>query len=368
MSVVVHPAFVAKLNEIVSLFWGGGFKLLDGKMFYFNEHGALIPSSRFRKDNKLRLINREIQMSGVVLTSHDGQDDFTVSKVDLSQSKPLKASSPYVHSFLKWPGGKGRVLQFILPHFPITSIRLIEPFVGSGIVGINSECKELVINDINKDLMNTYVLIQKMPEYLIRECAELFVAENNTEEAYYRLRREFNSTKDKCRKSVLFIYLNKHGYNGMCRYNSKGEYNIPYGRYKEVAFNGEAILNFHRILVSTGAVIKNDDFRSIMAMAQRGDVVYCDPPYLPLSDTASFTAYHTDGFSEKDHEDLARLAEGASERGATVIISNHDVPLARSLYKNASQPIVEIQVRRSLSCKGADRKKVGELLAVYTGK
>jgi DNA adenine methylase len=268
------------------------------------------------------------------------------------------------HSFLKWAGGKGKVLPSILSVFP-SATRIVEPFVGSGIVFLNTDHKEILINDINSDLITTYNAIKENPIDLIAECRKLFVPENCTLEAYNRLRDEFNGiVVSRIRKAALFIYLNKHGYNGLCCYNSKGVFNIPFGKYKNVNFSEDAILTMHTRLSQSEVTIENDDFRKIMKLSRQGDVIYCDPPYIPLSATASFTTYHTHKFVEKDQRDLAALAQEAASIGATVIISNHDTLLSREFYKDATS-ILEIQCGRSISCKGSERKKVNELIAVY---
>ena len=160
---------------------------------------------------------------------------------------------------------------------------------------------------------------------------------------------------------MLFIYLNRHGYNGLCRYNSKGGFNVPFGRYKKTLLQEKSMLNFHQ--KSQHAIFEYADFRETCQKAQEGDVIYCDPPYVPLSKTAYFSSYVNMAFSEKDQQDLARIAEDLSRKNIPVIISNHDTPETREYYKNAK--IIELNVSRSISCQSDNRQNARELIAVF---
>ena len=208
------------------------------------------------------------------------------------------------------------------------------------------------------------------------ECRELFTDENNTKERYLELRKEFNSEEDCRKRAKLFLYLNKHAFNGLSRYNSKGEYNVPYGKENKDSKTGRIVktkahfpeqeLNYFRDVFSNRKVeFFNTSFsdEALYKNVSSGDVVYFDPPYVPVSDTANFTDYATEGFSYDQQVQLAELAESLANRGAKVIISNHDTPVSRELYKNAK--IYPIQVGRSISAKGSSRKKANELIAVY---
>jgi len=265
-----------------------------------------------------------------------------------------------VKPFLKWPGGKYRILEQIKRKLPAGQ-RLIEPFVGSGAVFLNTEYPQYILSDINEDLINLYTVLQREGEAFIQYCAGLFIPENNQESQYYRLREEFNNTTDAFRKAALFVYLNKHGYNGLCRYNASGGFNVPFGRYAKPYFPEKEMRYFY--LKSQNAVIEHRDFRETMRLAQPGDVVYCDPPYVPLSATANFTAYSAGGFGEKEQMELADLARTLAHRGVTVVISNHRTEFIIAAYEEAV--IETFEVRRFISCDGANRNKVGELLAVF---
>lgn len=274
-------------------------------------------------------------------------------------------------SFLKWAGGKFDLVPTILNMMPgePQMKRYIEPFVGGGSVALNMPIGvHKIINDVNPGVVAVWRALQEDGEKFIEGVRrDFFGGEHNNSESYYTFRQRFNHPPDHWVEWIpdLFLYLNRHCFNGLCRFNSKGEFNVPFGRYKKVYFPEKELL--HAVEVLKNTQIFQADFRSIMCGTKQGDVVYCDPPYIPLGDTSNFTAYSKGGFSMKDQEDLAELAMKARERGATVIISNNDTPLARKLYAKADW-IHKVQVAKRISCKGSGRKKQGEVLAVYWKK
>lgn len=265
--------------------------------------------------------------------------------------------------FLKWAGNKYQIIDRIKRVLPAGK-RLIEPFLGSGAVFLNTEYPEYLLSDINTDLINLYRILQEEGESFIHYCRQFFTPENNRPERYYELRDEFNSTKDIRLKSALFLYLNKHGYNGLCRYNSSGKYNVPYGKYKKPYFPEKEMLYFYH--KAQRAVFRNEDFVTIMQQARKGDVVYCDPPYVPLSDTANFTNYSSGGFGIKEQQLLVDLAQELAQRGVVVVISNHDTEFVQKAYKSAKQ-LDFFPVQRFISCDGANRNKANEVLALFAG-
>lgn len=270
----------------------------------------------------------------------------------------------YSKPFLKWAGGKTRVLKNIKSLLP-KGERLIEPFCGSGAVFLNTDYKEYLVSDINADLINLFKALQKEGIQFINYCKAFFVPEYNTKEKYIQLRATFNSTKDTRLKSALFIYLNRHGFNGLCRYNSTGGFNVPFGKYTKPYFPEKEMMLFHT--KSKSVTFLNTDFRNISNKLNAGDVVYCDPPYVPLTDTANFTSYSKDSFGNKDQEELSLWAETNSKKGIPVLISNHDTPVTRAIYKNASS-IKAIKVQRHISCDGKNRHTAKELLVLYREK
>ena len=176
------------------------------------------------------------------------------------------------------------------------------------------------------------------------------------------LRAEFNQTRDHRRKAALFLYLNRHGYNGLCRYNAKGGFNVPVGRYVKPYFPAREMLGFHE--KAQRAEFRVADFTEVMRQALPGDVVYCDPPYVPLSATSNFTSYHRGGFGEAQQNELARLAEELASRGVPVVISNHETSFTVQAYHKAR--LTRFSVRRFISRNGQNRGKAAELLALFT--
>lgn len=289
--------------------------------------------------------------------------------------------------FVKWAGGKRRLVPFIAKHLGLadqagtkgsgrgsnrgtvpgsdrgSDRRLVEPFAGGAAVSLAlaDRFERIWLNDLNDDLMNIYSSLQNAAKEYIPMAAELFVPETNNADTYYRLRDEFNTTESSLRKAALFLYLNRHGYNGLCRYNSSGKFNVPYGRYKNPYFPEAELRQAAEVLQKTN--LTSMDFTDVMQQCGAGDVVYCDPPYVPLSETASFTSYAAGGFSMADQERLVDAAEAARERGALVAISNHDTPLTKQLYSGAENHFKS--VRRMISCDGRNRNEVREVLAVF---
>ncbi|MBB1441278.1 Dam family site-specific DNA-(adenine-N6)-methyltransferase, partial [Shewanella sp. SG41-4] len=246
-------------------------------------------------------------------------------------------------------------------HLPAGN-RLIEPFVGAGSVFLNTQFDDYLLCDINQDLINLYQIVQQQPDEYIKAAKAMFVDEMNDKDAYYRVRAEFNLCSDPFIRSVYFLYMNRHGFNGLCRYNRKGGFNVPFGSYKKPYFPEAEIRYFS--LKAQKATFKCISYEQAFDMANSGDVIYCDPPYAPLSTTASFTTYAGPGFSLDDQALLARHSRLiAHERNIPVLISNHDIPLTRELYRGASCSTISVQ--RNISPKGGSRNKVDEIMALY---
>ncbi|MBA7941754.1 adenine-specific DNA-methyltransferase [Citrobacter sp. RHBSTW-00271] len=263
-------------------------------------------------------------------------------------------------AFLKWAGGKYPLLDDIKRHLPKGEC-LIEPFVGAGSVFLNTDFSRYILADINSDLISLYNIVKTCTDEYVQASRELFMPETNQAEVYYQFREEFNACQDPFRRAVLFLYLNRFGYNGLCRYNLRGEFNVPFGRYKKPYFP-EAEL-YHFAEKAQNAEFHCLSYEECMDRADINSVVYCDPPYAPLSATANFTAYHTNSFSPKEQAHLAEMAEKLVSKQIPVLISNHDTPDTREWYRAAKH--FQVKVRRSISSNGGTRKKVNELLALY---
>ncbi|MDG2718735.1 Dam family site-specific DNA-(adenine-N6)-methyltransferase, partial [Vibrio parahaemolyticus] len=234
--------------------------------------------------------------------------------------------------------------------------------VGAGSVFLNTDYDHYLLADINPDLINLYNLLKERPEEYISEAKRWFVAENNRKEAYLSIRAEFNKTDDVMYRSLAFLYTNRFGFNGLCRYNKKGGFNVPFGSYKKPYFP-EAELEFFAEKAKKATFVC-EGYPETFRRARKGSVVYCDPPYAPLSNTANFTSYAGNGFTLDDQAALADMAERtATERGIPVLISNHDTTLTRRLYHGADLSVVK--VKRTISRNGSGRNKVDELLALF---
>ena len=270
-------------------------------------------------------------------------------------------------SFLKWAGGKSRVAEDIKRLLPVGKKRLVEPFAGSCSFGLNCDFEQYLMADINKDLRDLYLELKKQGEKFIDTCQSFFnQKESNTVGGYNTFRDIFNllskNNPPVDTKSALFVYLNRHCFNGLCRYNSKGEFNVPFGNYEKPYFPRKEMLEF--IKFAERAVFFYQGFEDTFAELTSNDCVYADPPYVPISDTANFTAYSSGGFSVDDHRKLAELSKSAP---CPVIISNHDVPLTREIYSDADD-IKTISVSRHISSDGDKRKPVKEALILYNCK
>jgi DNA adenine methylase len=267
-------------------------------------------------------------------------------------------------AFLKWAGGKYRLVDKIREQLPDAK-KLIEPFVGAGSVFLNTDYPNYVLNDINPDLINLYKILQEQAENYVKDSESLFTAQNNSADRYYALREKFNQSKDLYERAVVFLYLNRFGYNGLCRYNQSGIFNVPFGRYMAPYFPRNELYYFAE--KSQRARFVCEPFENVFSRARKGSVIYCDPPYAPISDTANFSSYAKGGFSLEDQTRLADIATRAAyERGIPVVISNHDTQFTRDIYQKAQ--LKELQVSRFISQNASSRNKVGELLALYSAK
>lgn len=270
-------------------------------------------------------------------------------------------SATRVKPFFKWAGGKYTCLGKLLASFPHAG-RLIEPFTGSGAIFANTQYNHYLLAEANPDLVNFYNRLKIEGDRLITLCEKYFVPENNHEQNYYYLRTRFNSLDEtEIERSAIFLYLNRHGYNGLCRYNQKGGYNVPFGRYRKPYFPKRELQHFHN--KSQHAEFILSDFRQTFTLAEPGDLIYCDPPYVPLSSTAFFASYTRNKFKEEDQIALAQLAKESASRGITVIISNHDTIFTREHYKDAQ--LDSFLVNRNISCNGKKRSAVAELIAIF---
>jgi len=260
--------------------------------------------------------------------------------------------------FLKWLGGKRRLMPQILQLLP-PGRRLVEPFVGGAAVFMGTDYDDYLLSDANCDLINVYKYLQRDGEYFINKCAKYFDEKYNNKQEYDIIRDEFNSSQDDEKRAVLFVYINKHCFRGKCEYNKKGRLMVSFGYNKKPYFPRDEMIEFYK--KSQLAEFRVAGFEETIEQAVAGDVIYCDPPYSPLGNSKEeFVGYTAGGFSADDHMRLASLAEQAADRGITVLISNHDTEFTRDLYSRATK-ISTIDVTRFFG----RRQKASELLALY---
>ncbi|EUM11642.1 DNA adenine methylase [Enterobacter ludwigii] len=261
-------------------------------------------------------------------------------------------------TILKWAGNKTAVMPELMQHLPAGS-RLVEPFAGSCAVMMATDYPHYLVADINADLINLYQKVAQHTEALIA-CALVFFSEDNNAESYYQHRLRFNTdtTLTALERAALFVYLNRHCYRGLCRYNLSGQFNVPFGNYKKPYFPHAEILTFAEKARRATFICASYD--ETLAMLQAGDVVYCDPPY-----DGTFTAYHTAGFNEDDQYHLASILECRSSEGHPVVVSNSDTSLTRSLYRNFN--LHGIMAKRSMGVDAGERKSAEEIIAVSRG-
>jgi len=262
--------------------------------------------------------------------------------------------------FLKWPGGKTRLLSHLLPLFPDTTL-FCEPFLGSGAVFLNTQYKSYRLNDRNADLISLYRLLQEKQENFIDEVAGYFQPKYNDEKQFYLLREKFNKSRSLSMRARLFLYLNRHGFNGLCRYNQSGEFNVPFGRYDKPYFPEKELRFFYQ--KAQHAEFLCEDFETVLQNLKKQAVVYCDPPYVPASASANFTSYTQFGFSIKQQESLAALGRKLAMKGHTVVISNHDNAITQKLYEGAQ--LLQVSVPRLIGADPTKRKPINELIAVF---
>ncbi|PHM73693.1 DNA adenine methylase [Xenorhabdus kozodoii] len=261
-------------------------------------------------------------------------------------------------TILKWAGSKSRIMDKLLPHLS-AGRRLVEPFVGSCAVMMNTDYPAYFIADINNDLIHLYRAILWDVERFIDESSKFF-SEGNRQDTYYRHRSDFNT----CAKAKLFLYLNRHGYNGLCRYNAAGQFNVPFGRYKKPYFPEHEIRAFYEKAQYCEVNMSCLAWQDTLTLVDYGDVVYCDPPY--LTNMGAFTQYYQSAFTPADHELLAvNLHTLNNDLGVPVTVSNSIA--AKELYADLGFTIHEIDAPRTIAANG-NRQPAREIIAVLEGR
>ena len=267
--------------------------------------------------------------------------------------------------FLKWAGGKRKLVPFLLELAPKNIRTYYEPFFGGGALFWALEEKKrfrnALINDFNSDLINTYNQVKFEFRNLLVKLRELNsqVNKETYETVFYQERAKNPKDLDAASQAARFIILNKLCFNGLYRVNKKGQFNVPFGKYKNVDFIQEELLKSCSIALEK-AIILNCDFETSVEASTDGDFVMFDPPYLPLNTTSNFVNYTTDGFGINDHKRLAHTVTKLTERGVKVIVCNSDTPLTKEIFSNFK--FNEVKMARAINSNPEKRGKVSELV------
>ncbi|EOW4227725.1 Dam family site-specific DNA-(adenine-N6)-methyltransferase [Escherichia coli] len=278
-----------------------------------------------------------------------------------TKERKVKPAAEFERSIFKWAGGKFGVLEQIFRYLP-EGKRLIEPFVGGGAVFMNAGYQENLLNDVNADLINFYKTLQREANSLIT-LAHRFFQDYNTQEGYLAVRNAFNKqVYDDLHRAAAFLFLNRHCFNGLTRYNQAGEFNVGYGKYKTPYFPLQEMEAF------LGAEGRSEfvcgDFAAVIEASGEGDVIFCDPPYEPLPNTEGFTNYSGHDFKFEEQKRLVSLLTDAHRRGAKVLITNSGAPNIRELYHDSGFRVEPLFARRSVSCKGDTRGVAHDVIAI----
>lgn len=270
-----------------------------------------------------------------------------------------------IEPFVKWIGGKRQLLPHLAEHFPAEWSTYYEPFLGGGAVLFHFQPSKAVVNDLNPHLINTYVQVRDKVDDVITGIQELDSVAC-TPERYYALRSEYNTHISEgtlnVRTAVLFIWLNKRCFNGLYRVNKKGLFNAAFNKKAWlVSVDENNLRNVSSYLKDSDVVFTAGDFELASSGASEGDVVYIDPPYVPVSKTADFVGYTRQGFGDTEHGRIARHAKTLTSQGAHVVVSNSNTPAVLDLYPEFTP--VPVDARRSVN-RDATKRTGKELILI----
>ncbi|VIU88609.1 modification methylase [Streptococcus pneumoniae] len=265
--------------------------------------------------------------------------------------------------FTKWTGGKRQLLPVIRELIPKTYNRYFEPFVGGGALFFDLAPKDAVINDFNAELINCYQQIKDNPQELI-EILKVH-QEYNSKEYYLDLRSADRDERidmmSEVQRAARILYMLRVNFNGLYRVNSKNQFNVPYGRYKNPKIVDEELISVISVYLNNNQLeIKVGDFEKAIVDVRTGDFVYFDPPYIPLSETSAFTSYTHEGFSFADQVRLRDAFKRLSDTGAYVMLSNSSSALVEELYKDFN--IHYVEATRTNGAKSSSRGKISEII------
>ncbi len=263
------------------------------------------------------------------------------------------------YPIVKWVGGKRQLMFELLKNMPENYNRYFEPFIGGGALFFELQPDNAYISDMNEELINLYQVVRDNVDALITD-----LQKHDISKEYFMEIRNIDRTEEyenwsDIQKASRFIYLNRTCFNGMYRVNSKGEFNVPFGHYKNPRILDENnLINCSNLLQKTE--IKHADFSEILKKVKKGDFVYFDPPYVPLSETSSFTSYTKDGFDMDMQFKLRDVCDELDSMGVNFLLSNSDTKLVDELYENYN--IKKVFASRQINANADGRGKITEVL------
>ena len=306
-------------------------ELIEG---IYCEHGMVAPRAAYTTT----------QLSKNIVKRQDNEDDTLIG--------------PPPRPFVKWAGGKRQLLDILNAAAPNSFGRYYEPFIGGGAFLFSQLPDSATISDANPELINCYHVIRDDVEALIRS----LWTHKNEEEHFYAVRAKDTSKMTTVQRASRFIYLNKTCFNGLYRENKSGQFNAPFGRYEKPRIvDTENLRAISEYLKASDVEIYCGDYQAVLNKAKLGDFVYFDPPYAPMTKTASFSSYVKGGFGLDDQAMLAKVFADLTKDGVLVMLSNSNTQVIHDLYKGFN--IKTIHATRSINCKGGKRgKEANEVL------
>ncbi len=290
------------------------------------------------------------------------------SNISISHIRKKRSNGKIPHPFLKWAGGKRQLIPQLKSYIPKKFNKYIEPFVGGGAVffylyreGFLKNRKAILI-DINKELINCYKVIKNDVTELIKSLRN----HKNEKNYFYKIREldrnfETYNKMSATEKASRIIYLNKCCYNGLYRVNSKGQFNVPFGKYKNPQFcDEENLIEVNKALENVE--ILHDSFENSIKYAEVNDFIYLDPPYFPVSKTANFTSYTKENFNVDSQKVLCQVFKNLDKHGSKLMLSNSYNEYTNELYKDYK--IVTLQAKRAINCDPSKRGKISEILVM----
>jgi DNA adenine methylase len=271
--------------------------------------------------------------------------------------------TPVLPLFLKWAGGKLQLIEQFENLFPPDFCNYYEPFIGSGAVFFylksKSKPNKVILSDTNEELINCFAVVRDKPSELIEVL--LNHRKRHSKQYYYKVRDLESERLDSVSRAARMIYLNKTCFNGLYRVNSKGEFNVPFGDYKNPSiFDRNTLYQASQMLQD--ADLRVMTFDKVLDFAGKDDFVYFDPPYIPLSKTSSFTRYSKSEFSIKDQNQLSEVFRALDSTGCFVMLSNSDHSLTRELYRDYDKNIVVVSAKRKINSVGSKRGAINEIV------